>query len=43
MDAAIHQARQYADALHQKYPELQLKSFAVVDLGFDRISWKALD
>jgi len=43
MNSAIHQAEQYADALKQKYAELNLKSFAVVALGFDRISWKAID
>jgi len=43
MDAAINQANQYAKSLNQKYSELCLKSFAVVALGFDRISWKALD
>jgi len=42
MDSAIHQVRKYETALQQKYPELSLKSFAVVALGFDRISWKAL-
>jgi hypothetical protein len=42
MDAAIKQANQYADALKQKYSELRLKSFAVVVLGFDRISWQAI-
>ncbi|KPA15922.1 hypothetical protein MHK_003869 [Candidatus Magnetomorum sp. HK-1] len=42
MNDAIKQARQYADALNQKYPELRLKSYAVVALGFDRISWKCL-
>jgi len=43
MDAAIKQANQYADALKQKYSELRLKSFAVVVLGFDRISWREVD
>jgi len=43
MDSAIHQVRKYETALQQKYPELSLKSFAVVALGFDRISWKALE
>jgi len=43
MDAAISQANQYANTLNQKYSELRLKSFAVVALGFDRISWKALE
>ena len=43
MDAAIKQANQYADALKQKYSELRLKSFAVVVLGFDRISWREID
>jgi hypothetical protein len=43
MDAAINQANQYAKSLNQKYSELRLKSFAVVALGFDRISWKALE
>jgi hypothetical protein len=33
----------YEKALNQKYTELRLKSFAVVALGFDRISWKFLD
>jgi hypothetical protein len=42
MDEAINQADQYAKSLKQKYAELRLKSFAVVSLGFDRISWKAL-
>jgi len=43
MNAAIHQANQYADALKQIYTALNLKSFAVVALGFDRISWKAIE
>ena len=43
MGAAISQANQYAKSLNQKYSELRLKSFAVVALGFDRISWKALE
>ncbi|KPA14743.1 hypothetical protein MHK_005024 [Candidatus Magnetomorum sp. HK-1] len=42
MNSAIQQAEQYADALKQKYAELRLKSFAVVALGFDRISWNNL-
>ncbi|ETR67329.1 MAG: hypothetical protein OMM_11721, partial [Candidatus Magnetoglobus multicellularis str. Araruama] len=42
MNAAIGQANQYAKALNQKYPELRLKSFAVVAVGFDRISWNVL-
>jgi hypothetical protein len=42
MYAAISQANQYAKSLNQKYSELRLKSFAVVALGFDRISWKAI-
>jgi hypothetical protein len=42
MDAAISQANQYAKSLNQKYSELRLKTFAVVSLGFERISWKAL-
>jgi hypothetical protein len=43
MDEAIKQARQYADFLNQKYPDLRLKSYAVVALGFDRISWEAIE
>jgi len=43
MESAIQQARQYEKALNQKYTELRLKSFAVVALGFDRISWKFLE
>jgi len=43
MDEAISQANQYAKSLNEKYSELRLKSFAVVALGFDRISWKALE
>ena len=43
MDGAINQANQYANSLKQKYSELRLKSFAVVALGFDRISWKAIE
>jgi hypothetical protein len=42
MNSALHQAEQYANALKQKYAELNLKSFGVVALGFDRISWKAM-
>jgi len=33
MNSAIYQAEQYADALKQKYAELNLKSFAVVARG----------
>jgi len=43
MGAAKSQANQYATSLKQKYSELRLKSFAVVALGFDRISWKVLE
>jgi len=43
MDAAISQANQYAKSLKKKYAELRLKTFAVVSLGFDRISWKAIE
>jgi len=43
IDATSQQARQYADALNQKYPELRLKIFVAVALGFDRISWKTID
>ena len=42
MSEAIHQANLYAAALNQKYAELRLKTFAVVALGFDRLSWKLL-
>ena len=39
MNEAVKQANQYAASLKQKYSELRLKSFAVVALGFDRLSW----
>ena len=42
MNEAINQTRKYADSLNQKYPDLRLKPYAVVTLGFDRISWKAI-
>ncbi|MBF0450294.1 MAG: AAA family ATPase [Candidatus Magnetomorum sp.] len=42
MTEAIRQVKHYSDALNKKYPELRLKSFAVVALGFDRICWKSV-
>ncbi|MBF0452540.1 MAG: AAA family ATPase [Candidatus Magnetomorum sp.] len=42
MAEAIGQAKQYSDGLNKKYPELRLKSFAVVALGFDRMCWKQM-
>ncbi|MBF0413164.1 MAG: AAA family ATPase [Desulfamplus sp.] len=40
MDEAVKQVKDYAVILKGRYPELRLKSFAVVSLGFDRLCWK---
>ena len=37
MGHARRQARDYGDALQRKYPDLRLKRFAVVALGFERL------
>ncbi len=42
MQAAQQQATDYGDALRRKYPDLQLKRFAVVAVGFERLWWKAV-
>ncbi len=39
MDDAKEQIKVYSSTLNQRYPELRLKSFAVVALGFERICW----
>ncbi len=36
MNAATQQATDYGDALRRKYPDLRLKRFAVVAVGFER-------
>lgn len=41
--AARQQARGYGDALQRKYPELRLKRFAVVALGFERLCWERVE
>ena len=42
MAAATQQARDYGDALQRKYPDLRLKRFAVVAVGFERLWWEAV-
>ncbi len=42
MQQATQQATDYGDALQRKYPDLRLKRFAVVALGFERLWWKAI-
>ncbi len=42
MNAAKQQARDYGDALQRKYPDLRLKRFAVVAVGFERLWWAAI-
>jgi len=40
MAQATKQAKAYAKSLNEKYPELRLKTFVVVAVGFDRLCWK---
>lgn len=40
MDDAVEQITSYSEILKNRYPELRLKSFAVVSLGFERLCWK---
>lgn len=42
MEEAKNQARQYSDALEQKYNTLRLKRYGVVSLGFERLWWEAI-
>ena len=42
MEEARNQARQYGDALEQKYNTLRLKRYGVVSLGFERLWWEAI-
>lgn len=42
MEEAKNQARQYGDALEQKYNTLRLKRYGVVSLGFERLWWEAI-
>ncbi len=42
MEAAAQQARDYGNALERKYPDLRLKRFAVVAVGFERLWWEAV-
>ena len=42
MQDATHQVRDYGDALQRKYPDLRLKRFAVVAVGFERLWWEAV-
>ncbi len=42
MEEARNQARQYGDALEQKYNTLRLKRYSVVSLGFERLWWEAI-
>ncbi len=43
MQDAIHQSADYGEALQRKYPELRLKRFAVVAVGFERLWWEAVN
>jgi hypothetical protein len=43
MQAAREQATDYGDALQRKYPDLRLKRFAVVAVGFERLWWEAVE
>ncbi len=40
MERAKQQTKDYGDALERKYPDLRLKRFAVVALGFERLWWE---
>jgi hypothetical protein len=40
MKNATKQVKAYAKSLKNKYPELRLKSFVVVAIGFERFCWK---
>ncbi len=42
MQAATQQATDYGDALQRKYPDLRLKRFAVVAVGFERLWWEVV-
>lgn len=42
MEEAKNQARQYGDALEQRYNTLRLKRYGVVSLGFERLWWEAI-
>ncbi|MCP4395739.1 MAG: AAA family ATPase [bacterium] len=42
MNAARQQATDYGDALQRKYPDLRLKRFAVVAVGFERLWWEVV-
>ena len=43
MQDAKQQAIDYGDALRRKYPNLRLKRFAVVAVGFERLWWEAVE
>ncbi len=40
MKDAQQQATDYGDALKRKYPDLRLKRFAMVAVGFERLWWE---
>jgi hypothetical protein len=40
MDEAKKQAKTYSKKLNSKYKKLNLKAFAVVCLGFERVCWE---
>ncbi len=42
MKKAKEQVEQHGDALEQKYKNLNLKRYAVVSLGFERICWEEI-
>ncbi|MBF0260114.1 MAG: hypothetical protein HQK62_15020 [Desulfamplus sp.] len=43
MNKAQEQVKAYSSTLKKRYPELRLKSFAVVALGFDRLCWREIN
>ncbi len=43
MKDARQQTTDYGDALHCKYPDLRLKRFAVVSVGFERLWWESVE
>ncbi|SLM30809.1 hypothetical protein MTBBW1_2440001 [Desulfamplus magnetovallimortis] len=43
MNEAQEQVKAYSSTLKKRYPELRLKSFAVVALGFERLCWREIN
>jgi len=43
MSDGITQVKTYSKILNKRYPELSLKSFVVVSLGFERLCWQKVE